>query len=66
MSSVVTTQKIKERAQVMRACEIYSERKRAMTTPTTPSAQNPDTEQPIVDDILDEDLGGVSGGARPI
>ena len=33
-----------------------------MTTPTTPSDQNPNTEQPIVDDILDEDLGGVSGG----
>jgi hypothetical protein len=62
---VVTTHKIEERALVIRACEIHSERKRAMTTPTTPSDQNPNTEQPIVDDILDEDLGGVSGGGWP-
>ena len=35
-----------------------------MDTPTTPSDENSEGEVPVVDDILDEDLGNVKGGWR--
>jgi hypothetical protein len=35
-----------------------------MNMPENPADENSESEQSIIEDILDEDLGGVSGGLR--
>jgi hypothetical protein len=37
---------------------------KTMNMPENPADENSESEQSIIEDILDEDLGGVSGGLR--
>jgi len=46
----------------LRSAKTSNGRKETMNMPENPSDENSETEPSIIEDILDEDLGGVSGG----
>ena len=61
----LTTHRNTEPARGPHACDILHEKGQAMTEKRSPADENSDAQQPV-EDILDEDLGGVHGGKQPM